>query len=413
VGPFGAVLRTFDPAWFVQVHTVDAQCFLLEWDTEDWAPVILDFALVLQASRLLAGTRAGRLGMATAIASVVLTVVWFLGADLGHNVLLTQIQLWRVYWILHFLALCLLPFLLDHYLRQGAAGRWLASAAVLACIAVQSNWDTGWVGCVWVAIAFVAFQRGVKVSPALLRLASIGTLVLCVLITTFVYAKTREAVDMSGSFGETSSLSIVFSLMLVSAAMGVGGLMALRSARGAARWGVGAIAAATLAFGLQAWDQRSPWQLYIERSYASAGRPFDGMIPQGASVFWDGPTLQTWLLLHRPSFFSLNQASGLVFSREASMEYARRSRPFNELLYAEQRCNEMSAMKALGRLHGVLDCRLPVLVMKHFCSPANGGAAFLVFDWQRPEGLVSAWKFEEGPPASHKTYYLYDCSKLQ
>ena len=37
----------------------------------------------------------------------------------------------------------------------------------------------------------------------------------------------------------------------------------------------------------------------------------------------------------------------------------------------------------------------------------------MIFDWQRPEGLVGSWKFEEGPPSSHATYYLYDCSKLR
>ncbi len=412
VGPFGAVLQTFDAAWFREVRSVDSQCFLLDWDIADWAPVILDLALVLQASRLLAGTRLARLGMATAIASVVLTVVWFLGADLGHNVLLTQLQLWRVYWILHLLALCLLPVLLDHYLRQGDAGRWLASAIVLACVAVQSNWDTGWVGCAWLAIVFVAFARGVKLSSAILRLATLGTLAMCALITAFVYLKTREAVASSGAFGETSELSLVFSLMLVSAAVGVGGLLVLRSARGVSRWAFGAVAVAALAFGVRAWDQRSPWQTYIERSYASAVHPFEGLIPQGASVFWDGPTLQTWLLLHRPSFFSLNQASGLVFSRGASMEYARRSRPFKEQAYLEKRCQELSGMKAMGLVHGTLDCRLPVKVMKDYCAPANGGAAFLIFDWARPEGLVGSWKFEGGPPASPTTYYLYDCSKL-
>ena len=41
-GPFGAVLHTFDAAWYKQVRVVDSQCFVSDWDTTDWAPVILD-----------------------------------------------------------------------------------------------------------------------------------------------------------------------------------------------------------------------------------------------------------------------------------------------------------------------------------------------------------------------------------
>ena len=44
---------------------------------------------------------------------------------------------------------------------------------------------------------------------------------------------------------------------------------------------------------------------------------------------------------------------------------------------------------------------------------AFGGPHYLIFDWQRPDGLAASWRFEEGPPASRKTYYLYDCAKLR
>jgi hypothetical protein len=413
VGPFGAVLHAYDAAWFHEVRNVDTQCFLLDWGVLDWAAVLLDLALVLLVWRLLRGTRLARLAMATAIASVVLTLVWGLGVDAGHNILLTQLQLWRIYWLLHFVSLCLLPAILLHYVRDGARGQWLAAAVVLACVAVQSNWDTGWIGCVWLAIVFAAVKRDVKLSRGIVRLATYGTLAVSALVMAFVYAKTREAVMQSGEFGDTQWLSIVFSLLLVSAGVGFGGLMALRSARPVARAAMGAVAVALLLFGIRAWDQRAPWQIYTERSYAAGGRPFEGQIPAGAEVFWENSPLQTWLLLHRPSFFSINQASGLLFSREASMEFARRNRPFKALMYQEKSCGELAGMRFLRGYTGEVDCRPPVTLMKRICNDPTGGPDYMIFDWQRPEGLVGSWKFEEGPPSSHATYYLYDCSKLR
>ncbi len=414
VGPFEALLHRFDPAWFKVVREVDSQCFLADWGALDWATIALDIALVLLGGRLLSGTPTARLGIAIVIGSLLLTLACGLGVDVGHNVLLTQLQLWRVYWLLHFLALCLLPVILRHHVSEGRSGQWLASAIVLACVAVQSNWDTGWVGCVWLAIVFVAVRRGVKLAPGILRLATWGTLAVSVLIMGFVFSKTSEAVAQSGHFGDVSWLSIAFSLPIVAAAVGLAGLVALKSAKPAAYTVMAVVSVATLVFGIRAWDQRSPWQAYTERAYASEGRPFAGQIAAGTSVFWEDNPLQTWLLLHRPSYFSLNQASGLLFSREASMEFARRNAPFRELMYQHRLCGQAAAMRA-GRvdLKGELDCRPSVEIMKDICNVRGGGPDYMIFDWKRPEALVASWKFEEGPPSSHATYYLYDCSKLR
>jgi hypothetical protein len=208
--------------------------------------------------------------------------------------------------------------------------------------------------------------------------------------------------------------SIALSLPVVAAAVGLAGLAALKSAKPAACAAMAVVAVGALVFGLRAWDQRSPWQAYTERAYASEGRPFAGQIAVGASVFWEDNPLQTWLLLHRPSYFSLNQASGLLFSREASMEFARRNAPFRELMYQHKLCGQVAAMQATrGDLKGELDCRPSVEIMKDICNVRGGGPDYMIFDWKRPEALVGSWKFEEGPPSSHATYYLYDCSKLR
>ena len=414
IGPFGAVLHRYDPSWFALVRNVDSHCFLADWGVLDWATVALDLALVVQACRLMPGTRTARLGLAIVIASVLLTVIWGLGADLGHNILLTQLQLWRVYWLLHFVTLCLIPVILLHYVREGPLGQWLAAAIVLATVSVESNWDTGWVGCVWLAIVFMVARRDLKLAPGIVRLATYGTLAVSLLIMGFVFSKTAEAVALSGYFGDTSWLSIVFSLLLVSASIGLGGLVALKAAKPAVRIAMAAAVVVALVFGIRAWDQRAPFQVYTERQYDLPGRPFEGQIPAGASVYWENYPLQTWLLLRRTSYFSINQASGLLFSRAASMEFARRSGPFKDVLRQYQLCGQVAAaQEGGGAPKGKLDCRPSVIIMKEICNIPKGGPDFMIFDWERPEGLVGSWKFEEGPPSSHATYYLYDCSKLR
>jgi hypothetical protein len=52
---------------------------------------------------------------------------------------------------------------------------------------------------------------------------------------------------------------------------------------------------------------------------------FRRRIPPHAQVFWPDSPLGVWLLLDRASYLSVTQTSGLVFSREAAREFARRA----------------------------------------------------------------------------------------
>jgi hypothetical protein len=49
------------------------------------------------------------------------------------------------------------------------------------------------------------------------------------------------------------------------------------------------------------------------------------LIPAGTDVFWPQSPVATWLLLDRPSYLSVLQTSGMVFSRDTAMELHRRA----------------------------------------------------------------------------------------
>jgi hypothetical protein len=48
-------------------------------------------------------------------------------------------------------------------------------------------------------------------------------------------------------------------------------------------------------------------------------------IPAGAEVFWPESPLAVWMLLDRPSYLSVIQTSGMVFSRDTARELERRA----------------------------------------------------------------------------------------
>jgi hypothetical protein len=52
---------------------------------------------------------------------------------------------------------------------------------------------------------------------------------------------------------------------------------------------------------------------------------FRARIPAGAEVFWADSPVSIWVLLDRPSYLSVLQTSGMVFSRATALELERRA----------------------------------------------------------------------------------------
>jgi len=90
---------------------------------------------------------------------------------------------------------------------------------------------------------------------------------------------------------------------------------------------LGALAAGTcVALFPDAWRRWTQQQFpaTLSRQFA----PWRALIPAGADVFWSEAPLDTWVLLDRPSYISLAQTSGMLFSRTSAMELRRRAEAF-------------------------------------------------------------------------------------
>ena len=122
VGPFANLLRVYDPAWFRATIMANDIVFISEWTIADGLAALAHCVLIWLACR---GDDKpfARLGRATVIASPILCLMSFVGADLVHNVLITQLQLCRVTWLLDLMALASLPRILVLQWQRGPKGR--------------------------------------------------------------------------------------------------------------------------------------------------------------------------------------------------------------------------------------------------------------------------------------------------
>jgi hypothetical protein len=167
-------------------------------------------------------------------------------------------------------------------------------------------------------LAFAA--RGRTPSAAACRIGwrvtlAISAVTACAIVVVFIAGAAAQPDDFWLTF--TSQVLIVLAL--------AGAWMLARpdAAWNGRRVGLLAVAAvAACAIAGWQWDQRTPWTRYVESGAAS--HDFAGVIPQRASVYWDGGVELLWLALDRPSYFSCLQGTGALFSRGTAMAYAER-----------------------------------------------------------------------------------------
>lgn len=412
VKPFDGLWQRFEPMWWENVHVANRNVFFLATRAQDWGTAAYDLLVVYLAGRLLRGTELFTLLKALAISAVALTVLWALGADLLHDVLLTQLQLWRIYWLMHLFALVLLPMPLANLWQRGPLGQWAAAALVLLALAVSANLSTELLCLSWVLLPLYLLHHGTPISPALARAAFAVSVLAIAIVTGIVGVHTRGAVStFIERFNGTTDVQVILGLSAVS------GLVGFCLLRGLAASGLrrGAALAATLVLAICAtswWDQRSDWQRFVEDGLHAPVRPFEGAIPASASLYWDASLLEPWLLMHHDQFFALEQGAGLLFSRPTAMEFAARENAAQPLLIQHRVCLTVAALMGSD---DQADCSPPVEIIRDVCAANPRHPDFLVFpeklDRSAPEASAT-WTFRPGDPIHSRTFRLYDCARL-
>lgn len=404
VAPFDSLLLHFDTAWWALVEANNRHVLLLQWDLGDWQVVVFDLLVLATACRTLPAM--AELAKATLLASVLLIAMSLLGADLLRNVLITQLQLWRVMWFAHMLALALLPAICLALWRRRPVGGLAALALATAGVAAYGFWDAGWALLIWAAAALTLMSSEQPLSPALRRAAFGATWMALAGITISLALRTADALAADSPEASrwvqiaATSPALMFPAawwLLTATRRGAGFLLIAT-----------AVSLIAVAYGAATWDRRSPWIRSLE-SRLERPHPFTVLIPPGAQVYWHKDLLATWALLRRPSYYSVQQSSGLLFSRETALEYGRRERAFAPLHLQAQICGLMAGLNDVKSDEH--DCTPTQEVVDELCQ-MHDGPDFLIFERNLKRGVVARWTFSESEMKA-RTYYLYDCSSIR
>jgi hypothetical protein len=410
VVPFSRLLARYDDDWFPVVAIINALVYVSEWEIETWTVTLFELAILAVAVRRMS-TPLAQVGRAALIAAIGACVVSFFAADLFHDVLLTQLQLWRVLWLSHLAMILCLPVLVLDEWRKGGMGRLAAIALLCAVSAVETATLYGWALALWCGLALVLSARNVKVSAGVLKLAIAATLAAAVGTSALTgWSLVYQVAQHDRGLALSHLWSVPFALPLITLPFAALMLWAWGRA-GTWRIAAGALAAVMFLGALAQYDQRTAWTRYIESPQAQAN-PLRQRIPKEAVVFWEnGDLAPIWLMLRRASFAGGGQFSGVLFNREtamASRERAEMKIPLNRL---QTKCDFLEGMTQAN--YRFQDCELPEAEFFRFCTNASAHADYLVTSLPYTRTPLATWRFDPKDGSEPTTWYLHDCKSVR
>lgn len=412
VAPLDRVLTRYDEAWWSAVRSFNRMVLISSWREVDGLIVSFDVLVVAVASRILAAQgdeRLARLLRASVIVAVLCLVVSVLFGDVLRNVLVLSIQLWRSLWILHLLALAVLPWLVWRAWRLGERGRFLALSLVLA--GTSLNWEQGWVFLPWLLLAAWLNRSRVVISPALMRILQGFTALVTVFVACWSLWLSLKMAQVGGRYTDLGVWNMAMQAPALALLVGMGLLWLMSSAQAVRRGAGFALLALLCLTGAAGWDQRDAWDRHVDGSMYET-HPFQRFIAPQQQVYWDHEVQGAWFMLRRASYFSVNQGGGVLFNRQTAMEFMRRSEIFSMLETQRTTCALFVSLNGSEAGDAAENCYPTREIVEQICQ-TEPALDFMVFGRDLGTGKVAEWSPPPELNAPHKTYRLYACSSFR
>ena len=321
----------YDPDWLAVIRERSPFVFLLGWTLDDWGRAAIPLATLTVGVVVLAEQRARILSQTvlyTALAGLALT---FVACDVSKLVIVTQAQPWRWQWLAVVTAALLLPAIVAAGWRHSLVGK--ISVALLAA---------GWLfesdqQALLTSLAAVASLTLSRVShrPEL-RLVLYGAIVLAVLALVYRIAINLEFTNLYFMDWRTPLWMRLGACVASGGSLSVAIILLATWLAGHRNGHLPLMALAALLLIVCAAELPDAWRRWSGQRFPSAAvaemAPWRKLLPADAEIFWSEDPMATWVLLERPSYISVSQSAGVMFSRASAMEILRRAQTLSAVV---------------------------------------------------------------------------------
>lgn len=320
---FGSLSR-FDDAWLILIDRRSPYLFLAHWQLDDWSGVAVCLSTLLLGNRALPDPSARILAGSIALTVVCGLAITLIGCDVLHLVLFTQAQPWRWQWLGVVVAALLLPNTLLALWTRDLAGR--TATLLLSAAWIFGTNVNGLIAAVAALFALTVMNRLKPGEARLMAYGAVGLLVIAVVWRVATNLEFTDAMYMEPTlpWWFRKTVSFAHDGFAAMAIVALAWTLAHRPRGGGVLLAIGGL---TLALCTALLPQI--WKNWTELEYpASLIERYSSLrehIPSNADVFWPDSPLSIWILLDRPSYISVTQTSGMVFSRPSAIELERRA----------------------------------------------------------------------------------------
>ena len=403
-----SVLTVMDAPWLEVVRERSQFLFLQLWSVHDWDVNAQPFMSLGLTAMAVADQRVRKLCGAAALVGITGLIVAFIGGEIGPVAILVQGQAWRWVWIAVFVGVALLPLAVFQIWRNEKCGP-------LCALLLMSGWTLPAIdGAVCVLLASILWLARERIGPRLAACCRWVCAALVVAVAAWLVTKCWALVAPA-VFAPARTppgavqLRNVFALKIP--AVLLGGLVwwVIRTCRAA--WApllLAVVLAALSAFMFPAAFKQP--QVLAAAADTLEFADWANVIPPADTVLVTPPRdvgAFVWFTLGRPNYLTVDQSSGVVFSRETALEVRRRSQVLLPLEEPDWKIlTGMRAKAGAGRKSGTTARPLTSGSLLQVCadpllgfviSPAKVG-----FEPLRHEH-AGTWK----------DWNLYDCRKVR
>jgi hypothetical protein len=383
VGPFAR----FDAEWLGLITQRTSYVFVSNWHFDDWGRLSVSLSVLsvgwLVGRQLLLRTVCA-CAIATALCGIALTFLW---GDVLHTVLPTQIQFWRWVWIAAMLAVLLSPAIAADCWNSASLGR--AALVLIGCAALLRV-DSG--------------------AP----LAALAAVAAAVAVQWFPHFGHGRAL-LTGSWVLLGVALLIYVGDGGSRALLLGTLLALawwlhsmlRSIRALCAF---AIVSALACLAVSPSAIRSWSHPYYTPTLRAAFAESRSQLRPNAEVLWPESPVGVWYLLDRPSYWSLPQMAGPIFSRAATLQLDRRTASIRAALLVSSASQKDP--DSVTRLHHGIPATLESLEPAGLVVACADPDLGYVASWRRL-GRVTLRPITLDAARPTQQLYIYDCKDFR
>ena len=326
--PLEQMTAVLEGEWLDVVEKRARYLFVSEWRVWDWTRIILAISITLPMIALYSGWQR-RLILSALIVGASGLAVSFIGTDMVHNVLLSQVQASRAIWFAYLLGNVAFGVVIAGlYKKSEADGDAFFFLYITAWTVTHLLWPVpGMIlGVGASGLAYLRITGKIAGIPSLFRrLIYLMSIILFFWLIFFrikfwLIPANRETLFSQGDafvgIGGFTQLELAFIVFIVFAVVRLRLSVPPLVTKG--------LIILLAVWSLTVWDRRSADDRGLEGDYQVA--EILEQIPEGAEVYWEGTVKGAWFLLLRPSYFADIQGAGTVFSQALALEFLKRSR---------------------------------------------------------------------------------------